>query len=71
MGTGLGHMIGERGNGRRSPRLPLWGAGIALSLLIGAGAATLAAKVVADDAQRRFEAIGGVCLIRGFAHAMK
>ena len=51
-------MIGGSGDGRGSPRLPLWGAGIALSLLVGVGAATLAAKVVDDDAQRRFDAIG-------------
>jgi PAS domain S-box-containing protein len=56
MAQGLSHTIA--GNAAGMPHRVLWGTGTALSLLVGATLYAGAAKVVEDDAFRRFESIG-------------
>ncbi|MEC5160575.1 CHASE domain-containing protein [Janthinobacterium sp. CG_S6] len=48
-------MFGKFGKGWMVSKLPLWGAGLSLALLIGAALYVTAAKTVEDDARQRFD----------------
>ncbi len=58
MAQAITHGMGDGGAGRATSRRTLWGAGLALSALVGATCYLGAAKLVRADARQRFEAIG-------------